>query len=523
MNKSTKNLFLFSSVFIALYGCNSDNKTSTPNEPLPVIPVTPITASETLPLDFTLPLSALNIDASALAGATLNTERGDFAILSTAGELIYMSPEGTITGETQIENENSISYTGIEYIEGSRYVVSSSESQVFFLNDETLTLDELAQVDFTIGAVAYDDVAGSAIVVDDGSPSKIVSISATGELSESLIESDIKEDSVTGLTLSDDMLFIASVTDVSGESLIISASITGEIETVWSIDSNTTSGLVVLDPETPEILTTNADDDKSITLFETPRPPSVPSHEVLVLHSSAELEFNQPSGIDFSPETSALYYVTDFGEVRKGTAEGENEILFEIETMQGSFEAITHIASNNTLALMMSDDSGEESYIVVFDMAGNQLSTYTIPLASNEHQFESIDYNATTDTYLAVTASEEQKVLYQISTDEVITTDLPESYDDFVISGIAIAQDGTTLYMTTEEWEDESEILRAGLLVQVDLLTNTELSRYSLAVEVDGEVEGIVAPSDIAIDEANNLIFITSDIDGSILYVFELL
>jgi len=211
--------------------------------------------------------------------------------------------------------------------------------------------------------------------------------------------------------------------------------------------------------------------------------------------------------------------VTDFGEVRKGTAEGENEVLFEIETMQGSFEAIVHIASNNTLALMMSDDSGEESYIVVFDMEGNQLSTYTIPLANNEHQFESIDYNATTDTYLAVTASEEQKVLYQISTDEVITTDLPESYDDFVISGIAIAQDGTTLYMTTEEWEDESE--RAGLLVQVDLLTNTELSRYSLAVEVDGEVEGIVAPSDIAIDEANNLIFITSDIDGSILYVFE--
>lgn len=524
MNNFTKKLILVSSVFLALHGCNSSNKTISPTPiepPLPPVSV-PIAADDTLPLDYTFSLSTLGAGSDILAGATLNVETGNFVILGEGGLLIYLSPQGTISNEIEIEGQGSAMFTGIEYIEGSNYVVSTSDSKIFILDEETKELDELVQLDFNIDAVAYDKASGSTIVIDDGSPSRIVSISSSGVLSETELESEIQENSVTGLTISDDVLLIASVLESSDESLIISASMTGEIGQVWTVESDTTAGLTIVDPEAPEILIPNSDSDQTITLFAAPTPSSVPSNEVLILNSSPELDFNQPSGVNFTPETSELYYVTDFGEVRKGTSDGVNELLFEIDVRQGSFEGIIHIASNDTLALMMSTDLAEESDILTFDMQGNQLSSLTVPIIDNTHKFESMDYNSNSNTYVAVTASEGQKVLYEFTTDgPAKTTNLVSDYDDFIISGISLSQDGTHLYLITEEWEDEAEVLNAGLLIKVDLSTNTELARYSAAVEVDGEIVGITDPSDVAVDEMNNLIFITSDIDGSILYVFE--
>lgn len=525
MNKLAKKLILLTSVFLALNGCNSSNKTPAPtpsDPPAPPPPAAPpIVANQRLQLDFALPLSELGVAAGTLAGATLNLERGEFVVLGERGSLVYMSPQGTISEETEIERANSATYTGIEYIGSGGYVVSTSDSKIMRLDEETRSLEDLAQLDFNVDAVAYDEVSGSAVVIDDGSPSRIVSISLSGSLSESIIESEIADNSVKGLTLSDGVLLIASVAEASENSLIISSSMSGKIGTVWALESVDTSGLVLLDPEAPEILTANSDSNQTIMLFEAPTPPSIPSEEVLILNSSPELDFDQPSGIDFTQESSELYYVTDFGEVRKGIADGSNELLFEIDVMQGSFEAIVHIASTDAIALMMSDDSNEQNRIITFDIQGNQQSIFTVPVIDSSHQFESMDYHSNTETYFAVTASEGQKTLYEMTVNGTTTTNLSDEYDGFIIGGIAMTQDGANLYLITEEWEDGSQVLMAGLLIKVDLLTNTELARYSLASDIDGEVQGIKAPSDVAIDEVNNLIFVTSDIDDSILYVFE--
>ena len=518
----TCKLFIPACLTILLCACNSSSKRTKPIEPpAPPPPATiePITANSALQLDFTLPLSALDIDADKLVGATFDEFKGEFAILGEQGELVFMSGEGVISTQILIDRQGDFSFSGIEFVDADSYVLSTSDSKLLMFDAQANTLEDLAQLDFDIHAVAYDQLTGSAVVVKDGDGSKIIRVSQTGDVTEVSLESDVVENSVTGLTITEDTLVMAS-NDVDQQSLIISAAMSGAIGTVWSIDTTTTTGLVLLDPAAPEIMTTNSDPDLTLTLFESPRPASIPSDEVLSVDVTLEIEFDQPSGIDFSPESSTLYYVTDFGEVRRGLADGSNQLLFELDAMQGSFEAIVHNHQDNTLTLLMSDEADQDSFILTFDMQGNELSRFILPITEESHKFEGLDYDSNNDTYMVMTTAEGPKTLYLVQDGTTTTTALPDSYNDFVITGIALSGNGEHLYFVTEEWEDDTDTLNAGLLIRLDMATMTELSRHAIAVEIDGVMQGVTDPSDVAIDEINDLVYITSDTDDAILYVY---
>ncbi len=510
-------------MLVMVTGCDSSsNSTNDPDPPL--TDIASMQPDSELQLDFTLPLASSISSQADLTGATFNSDRGEFVFVGAEGGLVYLSPEGAVSGEAEIDLESAETITGIEYLGGGSYYLSTSDSRVVRLQDATLSSETLVQLDFEILAVGYDEMSGSAIVIDTQPTSRIVTVSSDGSVSEALLDASFASTRVTGLTVDEGTVYIAALAEgnTGSQTLIVAASLSGEIGPIWSLDTGYTSGLVLLDSEAPEFLTSNSDANQSVTLFEAEREPSRATEDMLDLISAPELEFDQPSGIDYDPSTGDLYYVTDFGEVRKGTIEGDNNLLFEIESMQGSFEAISFDAATQTITLMVSDESTEGSQIMTFDLLGNILSSFPVPIVDQDHLFESLDYSADLSTYYAMTAGEGSKVLYRIAEGVVQTSVLPSAYDNFVVSGIAVSDDGSDLFFVTEEWEaeDGAQGLNAGLLIELDLEGFTELARNSIAVEVEGQGQGIRDPSDIAVDETSGLIFITSDVDDSQLYVF---
>lgn len=524
--------FATTALFVALTGCGgSTNDTTRPPMKAPNNDSAPIAAETQLSLDVTLSLvqiaqeQAIDLDADALVGTTLNTERSIIAILDKHGALIYLTSEGGWVGQTEIEA--TAEFTGIEFVGEGRYVVSMSDSRIMLFDEQTATLDELSQLDFDINAITYNEASDSVVVIDDGSPSRIVSMTLEGETSEVTLASEIVDNSITGLTTVDEWLVMASVDQSNEQTLIITANLEGEIGSAWSIPSSTTSGLIVRDPDpdTLALITTNSGEDLIVTTFETPPKPSVVNGKTLTLIDHVELNFEQPSGIDFSPALGNLYFVTDFGEARRGTIDGTSEKLFDVSGNQGDIEAVVYHEASGQLALMSSDPSSEKDVIVTFDENGQQEPTHIEVAANPNHQFESLDYSPELKAYVAVTATEGQrKVLYTLSSTGTETIELSENYDDFVISGVAITEDGRHLYMVTEEWEsEEDEVLNAGYLIKINLENQTEIARYAIARPADEEdgMQGVEEPSDIAIDEANNIIFITSDVDDAELYIYD--
>lgn len=524
MRKRNKKLLLATLIYAALQGCNS-SKNSTPADPVtPDPPTLPpvLEVDDTLNLDYTLPLAALGIKPDVLAGATLNPETGEFIILGQGGQLVTLSPEGNVVEDRNLEIADVGALSGIEYIDSESFVVSSESSDIYLIDETDLTSELVTTLDFRVGGIAYDDQTASAIVVDDRSPSRIVFVSMDGTTQEADLTATLSEGSVEGVTLTGDTLVFASVDpdSANNDTYIVTSDLEGRIGPSWSIDIDSTTGLVVIDPEIPEILTTNNDPEQTITLFESPTPPSIPSEESLALSSSPDLDFDQPSGVDYSDATSELYYITDFGEVRLGNSDGENELLFEFDVMQGSFESI--VINGENLSLMMSGDSSEQSFVTTLDFEGNMLSQFEVPLIDEEHQFESLDYDHQNNYFVAITATEGRKVFYRFTENKLIdTNELSEDYDDFIIAGMSIDAESNSVYFVTEEWTDENDVLNAGLFIRLDYDSLSETHKFSIAIDVEGELQGVKDPSDVAMDSINNQIFVTSDVDDSVLYVFE--
>ena len=510
-------------LIVMVAGCNSSSDSPTDSDS-PLMDIASMQTDSELQLDFTLPLAPSISSQAELAGATFDDDRGEFVLVGEEGGLVYLSPEGAVSGEAEIDLGSAGTITGIEYLGGGSYYLSTSQSSVVVLQDATLSNETLVELDFPIQAVGYDEASGSAIVIDTRPASRIVTVSGDGSVSEAPLGASFASTRVTGLTVDEGTVYIAAMVegDAGSRTLIIAASLSGEIGRIWSLDARQTSGLVLLDSEAPEFLTSNSDENQSVTLYEAEPEPSRATEDILDLTSTPDLEFDQPSGIDFDPSTGELYYVTDFGEVRKGIIAGDNSLLFEIESMQGSFEAIAFDAATQTIALMVSDEATEGSEIMTFDLQGNVLTSFPIPIVDQDHLFESLDYSADQGTFYTVTAGEGPKVLYRIAEGAVQTSSLPSAYDAFVISGVSVSDNGSDLVFVTEEWEvgNGTDVLAAGLLIELNLDSLTELSRYSIAVEVEGQGRGVRDPSDVAVDEAFGLIFVTSDVDDAQLYVF---
>ena len=174
---------------------------------------------------------------------------------------------------------------------------------------------------------------------------------------------------------------------------------------------------------------------------------------------------------------------------------------------------------------MFSDDASEQNMVITMDYQGNQVAETVIDSDDLEHVFESLDWiadpdPANTGTLYTLSAEEGSKVLYRINDGEITTQILSGDYDELIISGMAVAETGDTLYFVTEEWQEET--LNAGLLVQYDLINNAEIARYSIVVEDDGNLQGVRDPSGVAVNAEQSRRYITSDVDDALLYVFEI-
>ncbi|MEP4100136.1 hypothetical protein, partial [Paraglaciecola sp.] len=247
---------------------------------------------------------------------------------------------------------------------------------------------------------------------------------------------------------------------------------------------------------------------------------SAPSEQPLNVQSSIELDFDQPSGIDYLISNNTFYYITDFGEVRSGKVEEANELLFEIETQQGSYEAIAASLNNDDeieLHVINSDDSVENTQIEKYNVDGELLEQFPLTLIQKEHLFESLDFDPSTNRYYTINSNDEsRKYLYVFDNGSTETFELPSDYDDYYISGLDYSVNTGYLYFVTEEFENQSG-KNAGLMIIYDIANAVEIERYSIVDTTEPEV-GLETPSGITINDDESEIYITSDVDGSTLH-----
>lgn len=539
---------LVSSVCLGLAACNGSSNNNPPQDASPPSATPPdstppdspeIEVDAQLPLDFLLPLTQAGVSAEQLTGVTLDPQREEFVFIAQPSEVIFLSQQGSITQQFAIPQSTDIRFTGIEYMQQGEYLLSTDDSRlmVLLIDEQALTLTPFGTVDFAISAVAYDANSAAAMVIDNTEPSAIVSVQSDGSITRTNLELSLHDYAIEGLTQFEDNLLIAAVEQNSSEAetLIVASDLQGDFGPVWEIETASTSGLALIDPQAPEFITPYSDAQLSVALYAAERPASVPTEAPLSLIEVVELCFDQPSGVDFSSSTGELFYITDFGEVRRRAMgaddEDDSELLFELDGMQGSFEAIAADTTNELLYLMLSDDASEQNSVLTMDYQGNQITETVIASVDSEHIFESLEVVSSTpdgsNTFYTVSAVEGSKVLYQITDSGTSTVTLPSDYDELIIAGMAVSPTTDTLYFVTEEWESEdvngqADTLNAGLLVVFDLINQTEVGKYSIAIEEDGTQQGVRDPSGVAVDINESKVYVTSDIDDAVMYVFEL-
>jgi len=539
---------LVSSVCLALAACNGSSKNNPPQDVSPPSATPPdstppdsseIEVDAQLPLDFLLPLTQAGVSAEQLTGVTLDPQREEFVFIAQPSEVIFLSQQGSVTQQFAIPQSTDIRFTGIEYMQQGEYLLSTDDSRLMVLSidEQALTLTPFGTVDFAISAVAYDANTAAAMVIDNTEPSAIVSVQSDGSITRTNLELSLHDYAIEGLTQFEDNLLIAAVEQNNSEveTLIVASDLQGDLGPVWEIETASTSGLALIDPQAPEFITSYSDTQLSVALYAAERPASVPTETPLSLIEVVELGFDQPSGVDFSSSTGELFYSTDFGEVRRRAMdaddEDDSELLFELDGMQGSFEAIAADTTNELLYLMLSDDASEQNSVLTMDYQGNQVAETVIASVDSEHVFESLDVISSdqdgSNTFYTVSAVAGTKVLYQITDSGTSTVTLPSDYDELIIAGIAVSPTTDTLYFVTEEWEGEdvngqADTLNAGLLVVFDLINQTEVGKYSIAIEEDGTLQGVRDPSGVAVDIDESRVYVTSDIDDAVMYVFEL-
>lgn len=503
-------------------GSNDNNNDDPDNSAFPII--------EKLELDFTLSLSDLGVTPQTLSGVTFNTERGVFTILDNEATIFYLQPDGSLDSSTKIQGLEGSTLTGIEHIENDVYLLSDLAGVVYRYDasDSSLKIEADLSGDISsLKAVAYDSQNLEVVLTSDAPTKKLFRVSQNQTVTQIPLESRFENYSIDGLQVGENGIYIASK-GFSGPSaeeenaVIILTDESGRFESALSLDNSDISGLAILDEEGHGFISVNGDTQASITLYEPTPEASTPEFTPLSGVDSLELDFDQPSGIDFNLDNQAFYYITDFGEVRTGDELGNNELLFELENQQGSYESIkAHVENQElTIFLLNSDESDDNSRILTFNSTGELQNTQLIDKVDESHVFESLEYNAGTQTLYSLNFNEDSpKFLYEFTETGITTNPLGEMYDDYAITGMAMSEDANTLYFVTKEYV-EGDTMFAGVLVVFDLTQSLEIARFSITDPSDPTV-GLTAPSGIALDQNNNLIFITTDMDDATLNIYQ--
>ena len=473
-------------------------------------------------LDFSLPFSILEQSLPDVSGITFNNEEDYYLLSSAAGDLLFLSTAGEVLESLTVPS----ALTGIEFTTAGNFLLSDT-SRVLTFNTESQNIEVL--YDFTdqydsIQAIAYREETEEIFFVNNGKKPVLVFINTQGEITEIALDSQFNNYDIDGLQLSEDYIYMGSpgykrdkVED--RQSVVIKTEFDGSFVQAWSLDEKVLTGIAIIDENKPEFITTNLGEDGSFNLYEPEALPSVPSEQPLAIQGAIELNFNQPSGIDYLISNNTFYYITDFGEIRSGNAEGINILLFEIETQQGSYEAIAASVNDNNVELHVinSDDSLAKTTIEKYTVAGELLEAFELSLIQGEHLFESLDFSQESNRYYTVNSNEEsRKYLYTVENGTTETLELPTDYDEYYISGLDYSENSGYLYLVTEEFEDQNG-KNAGLLIIYDTENSTEIDRYSI-VDATEPTIGLENPSGVTINSDESEIYITSDIDDSLLH-----
>jgi hypothetical protein len=504
------NTILFAGV---ISGC--DNSKS--NQPIEAFP------TSELFLDFNLPFSILNRSIPDVSGITFNYEEDYFLISSAAGGLLFISPSGEVLDELS----TSSAFTGIEFIEDGAFLLSD-RSRILKYDTDNHVFEELHRFDGqyeNIQSIAYREETEEVVFVNNGDTPVLVYVSQDGATTELTLNDRFGNYTIDGLQLSENYIFMGSTgyeleDTTTRHSLVIQTELNGDFIQAWELDEKVLSGVAILNKDAPEFITTNRGENGSFNLYEPEALPSAPSEQPLNVQSSIELDFDQPSGIDYLISNNTFYYITDFGEVRSENVEEANELLFKIETQQGSYEAIAASFNNNNeveLHVINSDDSLESTKIEKYNLDGELLDQFELTLVQGKHLFESLDFDPSTNRYYTINSNKEsRKHLYVFDSGNTETFELPSDYDDYYISGLDYSEINSYLYFVTEEFENQNG-KNAGLMIIYDTANAVEIERYSIVDTTEPEV-GLENPSGITINDDESEIYITSDIDDSILH-----
>ncbi len=352
---------------------------------------------------------------------------------------------------------------------------------------------------------------------------ELVTVDTEGAQNTAVLDSRMTAYPITGMHAFDGSLFLTSTghADTPEQAAVIELDYNGVFQRAWSLPSGIPSALLIENTDPMELAIATSD-SASILFFEAPVPGSEVIDDPLEFIGYEELDFDQPSGVDYAADRDSLVFVTDFAEVHE-LAIGEDPVeRFELEEEQGSFEAVAYGAAQ--IYLLLSDESTPEPVILSYSFTGTLATETEINATIDANTvFEAMDLGQQTQTLYLITANvDARKQLLRISQGEQTVTQLPEAYDDFTIVGVDISDDETQAIFVTDESMDDGSLI-SGLAISIDLNTLEERWRLAIAVpDEDGDLIGLAAPSGVAVDMARSHLYVSSDVDDSMLAVFSL-
>lgn len=526
MNKSRVKLALLLSLGFAIVACSSrtdsgfapapDNDT-VDNRPYEVIP---------LELDFTFDLSQQGIDSGELTGLATDPNTGERFILDREGQLFRFGLFGNFLDQSSVQTGISNTFGGLEWIAENQFYVAANDNSIYSFNPVTGNAELFASVPEEFGAleaVASDAVSNQIFTINSAGEKQLVTIDAEGQQSTIELDSRLMAYPISGLHAFDGSLYLASSghSDSPEQAVVIELNYDGVFQRAWSLPERTPSALLVENREPLELAIATSD-SASILFFESPVPGSEVIDEPLAFVGYEELDFDQPSGVDYAADRDSLIFITDFAEVHE-LINGEDAIeRFELDQAQGSFEALAYGVGE--IHLLMSDESMPESMVQSYALNGMLTNQTNIDAEIEANTvFEAMDFGQQTQTlYLLSTNEDEHKQLVRIADGAQSVTPLPDVYDNYVIVGVDISDDETQAIFVTDERIDDGTLL-SGLAISIDLGTLEEQWRLAIAVPGEGdELIGLAAPSGIAVDAARSRLYVSSDVDESMLAIFEL-
>lgn len=432
-----------------------------------------------LELDFTFELTQQGIDPGELSGLIANPNTGERFILDRDGQLFSFGLFGNFLDQTIVQAGMTDSFGGLEWVAQNQFYIAANDNRIYsfdLVSDSAELFTALPEEFQGLENVASDVDNNLVFAINSVGQKELVTVDTEGAKNTAVLDSRMTAYPITGMHAFDGSLFLTSTghADTPEQAAVIELDYNGVFQRAWSLPSGIPSALLIENTDPMELAIATSD-SASILFFEAP----VPGSEVI----------DDP-----------------------------------LEEEQGTFEAVAYGAAQ--IYLLLSDESTPEPVILSYSFTGTLATETEINATIDANTvFEAMDLGQQTQTqtlYLITANVDARKQLLRISQGEQTVTQLPEAYDDFTIVGVDISDDETQAIFVTDESMDDGSLI-SGLAISIDLNTLEERWRLAIAVpDEDGDFIGLAAPSGVAVDMARSHLYVSSDVDDSMLAVFSL-